>query len=142
MVSSAGQDTSVLNGASYTLRATSFTDTQNRFPSVPAPASSRADFIQALRIMGRERAGDRCQFELHGQVNEAVQTAFLRCPLTTWLAVFGPPEDVHEHGESAPTFPVHVWKYQCTDGPIYCVGFQVDELNGTRWVTFVRVCYF
>jgi hypothetical protein len=72
----------------------------------------------------------------------AVQGAFLRCPFATWLRVFGQPESMHEHHESAPLFPVHVWKYRCTDGPVHCVGFQADDLYGTRWVTFVRVCYF
>jgi hypothetical protein len=142
IVSSPGQDASVLDLLSYTVRAEAFSGTTSPVSSEPPPPLSRADFVQALRILGRERPRNDRQFELRDPETEAIHTAFLRCSLATWAKVFGQPESVHEHRESAPLFPVHVWKYQCADGPVYCVGFQVDELNGTRWVTFVRVCYF
>ena len=142
IVSSPGQDASVLDPLSYTVRAEAFSGTKSPAPSKASPPLSREDFVQALRILGRQRPHNDCQIELGDPEVEAVHTAFLRCSLATWVKVFGQPESVHAHRESAPLFPVHVWKYQCTDGPVSCVGFQVDELNGTRWVTFVRVCYF
>jgi hypothetical protein len=56
--------------------------------------------------------------------------------------VYGEPRTVEEHIESAPLFPVQVWRCECSDGPLECVGRQVDDLYGNRWVTFVRLCYF
>jgi hypothetical protein len=137
-----GQDTSVLESTSFALRAEAFSDVRSRVSRKRLPPLSRADFVEALRILGRQLPHGDHRFELGDPEIEAVHTAFLRCSLATWLEVFGQPESVHEHRESAPLFPVHVWKYQCTDGPVYCVGLQAEELNGTRWVTFVRVCYF
>jgi len=142
IVSSPDQEANILNSVSYTVRAETFTDTESPTPSEPLPPLSRADFVQALRIVGRQGAPNDCQFELGDPETQAIHTAFLRCSLATWLKIFGQPESVHEHRESAAFLPVHVWKYRCTDGPVYCVGFQGGELNGTRWVTFVRVCYF
>jgi len=108
----------------------------------PSPPRSKADFARALRILSRKTTSGDCRFEAGNPRITAVQGTFLRCPFDTWLELFGQPESTHEHHESVPLFPVHVWKYQSTDGPVHCVGFQVDDLYGTRWVTFVRVCYF
>ena len=141
-VSSRGQDAGVLDFPSFTARAEAFSDVKGRRSSKRLPPMSRADFVEALRVLGRQRLQNGSEFDFDDPGTEAVHTAFLRCSLSAWLEIFGEPESVHEHRESAPLFPVHVWKYQCTDGPVYCVGFQVDELSGTRWVTFVRVCYF
>ncbi len=63
-------------------------------------------------------------------------------PLRTWLRVFGEPKSVERQRTPSALFPVEVWHYDCTDGPIECVGYQVNDLAGLRWVTFVRVCYF
>jgi len=83
-----------------------------------------------------------CRFELGDREFHSVQVAYLRCPYDVWREVFGGPRSVEEHAESLPMFPVHVWHYQCVDGPLACVGHQLDDLDGNRWMTFVRLCYF
>ncbi len=52
-----------------------------------------------------------------------------RCPSETWCMVFGEPDRIEQHDESEPIFPVEVWEYPCVDGPIRCVGYQVDDLS-------------
>ena len=81
-------------------------------------------------------------FEPRGRAREDVQVALLQCPRETWLRVFGPPKSVEQPAVPSPPFPVEVWHYDCTDGPIECVGCQLNDLAGQRWITFVRVCYF
>jgi hypothetical protein len=99
------------------------------------------DFLQALRILSTRPPNDS-RFDIGSIEIEAVQVAFLRCPFSVWLAVFGRPASVREHNESTSLFPVHVWGYECVDGPLECVGYQVEDLNGNRWITFVRLCFF
>ena len=97
IVSSPWQDTSVLDPLSYTVRAETLSDVNSWAPSQPLSPLSKADFVQALRIMGRQRPRSDYQFELGDPESEAIHTAFLRCPLATWVKVFGQPESVHEH---------------------------------------------
>jgi hypothetical protein len=126
---------------SYTARALEVSGGQN-LPTQPCPIHSRADFVQALRMLGTTLTGEARHCSLDDRESEDMQVAFLRCLHTTWLEVFGEPSSAEEHAESLPLFPVQVWKYQCRDGPLECVGHQVDDLYGNRWLTLVRVCFF
>jgi hypothetical protein len=133
---------SSLRPMSFTARALAVSGSADG-PSVELCApNSRADFIQALEILSRKMATETCRFELGDCEIESVQVAYLRCPYDVWREVFGGPQSVEEHSESLPMFPVHVWHYQCVDGRLACVGHQVDDLYGSRWLTFVRLCYF
>lgn len=108
----------------------------------PLSSGSRLDFGLALATLSGKPPRKGCRFELGDLEITGVRVAFLRCTLGSWLEVCGEPESIYEHSISTPRFPVHVWKYQCSDGPIACVGFRSDSLDGDRWVTFVRLCYF
>ena len=103
---------------------------------------SRADFVQALEILGKRLTDGACHFELGDRAAHDVQVALLRCPAETWMNVFGHPDRVERQATPSPLFPVEVWHYDCTDGPVECVGYQLNDLTGRRWITFVRVCYF
>ncbi|NLX98336.1 MAG: hypothetical protein GXY83_19430 [Rhodopirellula sp.] len=103
---------------------------------------SREDFIRALRILSTKTAEEQSRFDLGEYEVEQVQVAYLRCRYEKWREIFGDPESTEEHRDALPMFPVQVWHYRCADGPLACVGHQVDDLYGTRWVTFVRLCYF
>ena len=123
----------------YTAKAIAVCNADDSVDYEPYFPGSKADFVQALLILSTNLPKPRSIFGLGDIDIEAVEVAHLRCPFETWLAVFWCAENVEEHEESAPMFPVHVWHYRCEDGPISCVGYQVDDLYGTRWVTFVRL---
>jgi hypothetical protein len=102
---------------------------------------SKEDFAQALRLLSSNSPQDGCRFEIQNLEIESVWAAYLRCPVRTWLEVFGEPARSYEHHDSAPLFPVYVWEYSCTDGSLECVGYQVEDQYGDRWITFVRLCH-
>jgi hypothetical protein len=126
---------------SYTARALALSGPAEEAHVQSSPPGSRADFIQALEVLSTKMESGGCRFDVGSLEIEQVQVAFLRCPREVWCEVFGEPERVVEHRESLPMFPIEVWEYECTDGPIECVGLQVDDLYGKRWVTFVRLCF-
>ena len=103
---------------------------------------SRADFLQALALLCVPWPQRRVCFEVGPIEIALVRVAYLRCTIELWHDVFGVPENVEMHAETVPMFPVEVWTYQCVDGPVACIGHQVDDLYGRRWVTFVRLCDF
>jgi hypothetical protein len=126
---------------SYTAKALALSGLAQQAQPPSCPPGSRADFLQALEVLStRTESGDD-HFELGQREIEHVQVAFLRCAYETWCDVFGQPQRIVEHRKSPRLFPVQVWQYDCTDGPIECVGQQVNDLDGKRWVTFVRLCF-
>jgi hypothetical protein len=127
---------------SYTARAQQVLGEPYAVADRAHPPDSRADFVNALRLLSAKPPGKGARFDLGDRGVASVQTAFLRCPHEVWQRVFGEPRTVEEHAESAPLFPVQVWRYECSDGPLECVGHLVDDLYGNRWVTFVRLCFF
>jgi hypothetical protein len=126
----------------YTARALAESSISEATDIEACPPGSRADFVQALRILSTATASRGYRFDLGDREIEDLQVVYLRCPYETWLTVFGKPRNIEKHSESAPMFPVEAWEYRCVDGPVRCVGHQVDDLYGKRWVTFVRLCYF
>jgi hypothetical protein len=135
------QGDDVVVRASYTAKALAISSGKMSAIDRSCQPGSRGDFIRALEVLGKRLTKQDYHFKLHERAIDDEQVALLRCPYSTWVGVFGSPRNIEEPSTS-PLFPVQVWRYECTDGPIECVGHQVNALDGRRWVTFVRLCYF
>jgi hypothetical protein len=127
---------------SYTARALALSCGKTLANDRSCRPGSRADFIRALEVLGKRLTKQEYHFKLHERAIEDEQVALRRCPYATWVGVFGPPKNINEPSMPSPLFPVQVWRYDCTDGPVECVGHQVNGLDGRHWVSFVRLCYF
>lgn len=130
-----------MHQVSYTVRAIAFSGGNVPVKGRLCRPGSRGDFIRALEVLGTRLSKHDYQFKLHEQAIDDEQVALLHCPYETWVGVFGAPNNIEEP-KTSPLFPVQIWRYDCTDGPIQCIGYQVNDLDGRRWVTFVRLCYF
>ena len=131
-----------VNRACYTARALALSGGRMLANGRPCRPGTRGDFIQALEVLGKRLTKQEYHFKLHERAIEDEQVALLRCPYETWVGVFGLPENIQRSSTPSSLFPVQVWRYDCTDGRITCVGHQVNDLAGQCWVTFVRLCYF
>ena len=90
----------------------------------------RARFIQRT---GCPDCGDR----------EAHQTriVFFSRPYAVWERAFGPIECISNHCSSTSgELSVQVWKQQCSNGPVICVGHVFERPSGVKWVLLVRLC--
>lgn len=97
---------------------------------------SRADFMDALRRLGTRRNERRLRCADGARLMIPVHVS---CAYERWAALVGPPESVHEYQTAALQMPVVVWKQQCVDGPVTCIGHLFERSSGERWVTVVRV---
>jgi hypothetical protein len=100
------------------------------------PRRSRRDFVQALQVLGARSHRHRL-----GNADPLPRTIpiHISCPYQTWLKVFGRPQELEKYGKSPKGVPIHVWKHQCEDGPVTCIGQLSERLPGLRWVVVMRV---
>jgi hypothetical protein len=105
-------------------------------PGQVPPPKSRRDFIRALRILGAKSS----RFRL-GSDDPLPRTVPLHisCPYRTWLKVFGRPRRLENHGKPSGRIAIHLWRHECEDGPITCIGQVSERLPGLRWVVVMRV---
>jgi len=100
------------------------------------PRNSRRDFIQALEVLGAKSTYYRLA---SGDPMPRTIPLHISCPYRTWVKVFGKPKDLEKHCRSAARVAIHLWKHQCEDGPVTCIGQLSERLPGLRWVTVMRV---
>ncbi len=104
--------------------------------AVAAPAGSRADFLQALQILGarspRYRLGSRDPIPRTIPIQ-------ISCPYQTWLKVFGRPRQIEKYSHAPNSVAIHTWKHDCKDGPITCIGQFSERFPGLRWVVVMRL---
>ena len=104
------------------------------------PPGSKADFIQALRILGAGLPNASFLYEYGYPGSREIQRVFLSCPLGTWRRVFGKPESVIDHCENLANMPLQTWEHECLDGTIICIGHLFERVPGEPWVILARVC--
>ena len=101
---------------------------------------TKADFIQALRILG---ARVRKAFFLyqHGSAEcHEIRVAVLSCRRRTWTMVFGTPANIMDRRDAMTNMPLQTWEHQCRDGKITCVGHLFDRVPDGPWVILARAC--
>jgi hypothetical protein len=101
-----------------------------------AAHNTRRDFIQALQTLGA-RSG---RYRL-GSDDATCRTISVNisCPYQTWVKLFGKPTQVQKHRKSPTGMAIHLWKHQCEDGPVTCIGQLSERMPGLRWVVVMRV---
>jgi hypothetical protein len=105
------------------------------FGKVP-PDKSRRDFIQALQVLGAKSNPYRMG---SGDAMPRTIPLHISCPYRTWVKVFGKPKQLEKPGKSTARMAIHLWKHQCEDGPVTCIGQLSERLPGLRWVVVMRV---
>jgi hypothetical protein len=103
------------------------------------PQNSRRDFIQALEVLGAKSTFYRLA---SGDPMPRTIRLHISCPYRAWVQVFGKPRDLEKHRTSSARVAIHLWKHQCEDGPVTCIGQLSERLPGLRWVTVMRVGLF
>jgi len=100
---------------------------------------TRRQFLQTLEQLGGKPGVSYCHSTGDARVTDKVHSGFLSCSLDTWVRHFGEPENVTEHREFAVRLPLQYWEYQCTDGPVKCVGRLFEHWPDGSWVIVMRV---
>ena len=102
---------------------------------IPPPRSHR-DFVRALQVLGAKSKRYRM-----GSDDPMPRTIPLHisCPYRTWVKVFGMPRQLEKHGRPSARTAIHLWKHQCEDGSVTCIGQLSERLPGLRWVVVMRV---
>ena len=100
------------------------------------PPRSRRDFVRALQVLGAKSKRYRM-----GSDDPMPRTIPLHisCPYRTWVKVFGTPKQLEKHGMPSARTAIHLWKQQCEDGAVTCIGQLSERLPGLRWVVVMRV---
>lgn len=100
---------------------------------------SRADFIQALQLLGAEPKIGRLQSHLN---TRRMMRVHLSCSRDNWAQVFGEPECVEEIVVRSTKHVQYRWKHFCLDGSITCVGDLFEQSPGVHWVVVMRITLF
>jgi hypothetical protein len=104
-------------------------------------SESKADFCQALRILGaRVLKGYFCYDACEARSVE-ISPTFLSCPLQDWSRVFGRPQNIVDRADQATNMHTQTWEQYCQDGTIVCIGNLFDRVPGSPWVILSRVCF-
>jgi hypothetical protein len=97
---------------------------------------SRADFIQALQLLGAEP-------KIHGlqssRNNRRMMPVHVTCSQDNWAEIFGEPECVEEIPVPASKHVLYRWKHLCSDGSVTCIGHLFEQSPGVHWVVVMRV---
>lgn len=119
-------------------------------PRAPAPrpepeglsaSCSRADFLHAVRMLAESSAsGKRSSVPPKREIGD-VWTVLICCPFAAWTQVFGVPDGEMHPEPFCARRPLHVWEYRCSDGPVRCVGHDLDHAD-EPWILVARVCCF
>jgi hypothetical protein len=104
-----------------------------------SPAGTRRDFLQALQVLGAKSNRYRLA---GGDPLPRTIPLHISCPYQTWLQVFGKPRQLEKHGSSSSGVAVHLWKQECKDGAVTCIGQVSERLPGLRWVVVMRVGFY
>jgi hypothetical protein len=100
---------------------------------------SKADFTQALRILGARVLRGYFSYDACEAKSVEVLPTFLSCPLAEWTRVFGRPENTADHTDLATNMHTQTWQQPCQDGTIFCIGNLFDRHPGGSWVILSRV---
>ena len=113
----------------------------SRFVMSPEDRGTKADFVQALQVLG---ARVRKAFFVHEQGSAGrheVRVVFLSCRLRTWSMVFGKPANVIDYRDAATNMPFQTWEHECRDGKATCVGHLFERFPEGPWVILARACF-
>jgi hypothetical protein len=111
-------------------------------PLVNSPSPrSRADFIQALRLLAAELASQGCSSLPPNEEVCHVWRVFASCPYTTWRRIFGEPKAVKHYRHREMNRSFEVWEHRCSDGRVKCVGHLFERPPRERWVVVARICF-
>lgn len=106
------------------------------FGVVTASPGSRRDFLKALQVLGAK--SNRYRLGSSDPLPRTIPI-HISCPYQMWLKVFGPPRQLEKHGRPPTGVAIHLWKHECKDGPVTCIGQISERLPGLRWVVVMRV---
>jgi hypothetical protein len=106
--------------------------------NTPRP-NGRRQFVQALRVLGARsrlfRGDADCPLP-------RTLPVFISCPYRTWVRVFGRPSHIGKHGKSPGQIAIHLWRHDCEDGPVTCIGQISERFPGLRWIVLMRVGFY
>lgn len=125
---------SVLAAAGFAAKAVRALQVQSIAPD--PLENSRADFLQAMELLGADR---KLRNSLLNEKTRLTARVHISCKQQTWCEIFGEPQSVEQYQFESTRPPVHIWKYTCKDGPIACVGHLFERSPGETWIVIVRV---
>ena len=100
---------------------------------------SRDGFLQALRLIGATGGVTYCHTLVGQPGTEEVHSGFLSCPRKVWVQAFGELENVVHREDPGTRSPPDAWCYECTDGPVTCVGHLFERCPDQEWMIVKKV---
>ena len=108
--------------------------------TLPGQRGSRADFVQALRILDAKFHARHSHFDGGHRNSPDIQGVFLSCSRETWNWVFGLPHRVVDRRGTLTHGPFQAWECLCADGSVLCLGHLFRQHDGVPWVVLARMC--
>jgi len=101
-------------------------------------AGSRKDFVQAVRaLIANTVLGHR----LPNPSPNRGERALLSCSREHWLRVVGLEHRATLQYDRQGNILQQAWQYDCTDGVVFCAGYQHGGSTGDTWMT-LEAMYF
>ena len=90
--------------------------------------------LQMLRPLGGSVGVNYyCHDTLASGVQE-IQTVFVSCPLKTWVAMFGEPQQVCLHFDLPTVKWECSWEQHLPTGHVRCLGYIFERSPGVNWI--------
>lgn len=105
-------------------------------------ADFHADLFHTLRRLGGTLGVNYCCRDAGGGALREVQSVFVSCPLSAWVAEFGLPQEVRPYYDSSRARWISSWQQDLREGRARCVGQFFQREPDAEWVVVnqISVC--
>ncbi|MFZ1933989.1 MAG: hypothetical protein WCB27_19120 [Thermoguttaceae bacterium] len=90
--------------------------------------------LQMLRPLGGSIGVNYYRRDSLASGIQEIQTVFVSCPLRSWAAVFGEPQQVHLHFDLPTAQWECSWEQHLPNGLVRCVGYIFERSPGVNWI--------